>query len=106
MHFTEDGTLMMVATNPFTRVVEYDLDTDHEALVPVWSYGEANQEYAFALGDARVMDNGNVWYCGGAARFCREVTRDGDVLWEWWIDHGLVLGNVILADDLRVGERG
>jgi hypothetical protein len=67
---------------PFSRAVEYALDTDAGTATLVWSAHATPQLEDFALGYAQRLSNGNTLITYGAARQVQEVSPDGALVWD------------------------
>ena len=85
-HYTADGTLMVSTKNrdrgDETWVREYSLDDKAETLTEVWRFGEGEGLYGATEGEALVLAGGNVLHNYGSLPVVREVTREGEVVWE------------------------
>ena len=66
---------------PYSRVIEVDPKTDDV----VWEYKAQppQQFYSGHISGAQRLDRGNVLICEGTAGRLFEVTRKGEVIWEW-----------------------
>jgi hypothetical protein len=73
-HRAEDDTELVVR--------EYELDEAGEALVEVWSFGEGEGEIGRQMGEAHRLAGGNTLHNFGTHAVLREVTRDGQVVWD------------------------
>jgi hypothetical protein len=111
-NWSDDGTLMMVSTNQVgenpndkeTVAVEYTVDDSKKQLTEIWSYGSGEGLQAFALGQARRLDNGNTLISWGSGGILREVTPEGDVVWQLSASAGNFFGQVELMSDPYTGE--
>lgn len=78
-----DDRLLVFETDPQTNstgAAEFLIDDEAENLSPVWSYdGDITSLY---LGQARRLDNGDTFVNFGQGATMREVTPDGEVVWE------------------------
>jgi len=98
-----DGHLLLSArrdqTAEETVVREYALDEADETLEQVWTFGEDQGVYARVLGEARRLANGDTLHNYGSAVRVREVTEDGEVVWEiHWSDGGILGATWPLSD--------
>jgi hypothetical protein len=80
--FGPDGTVSMVSTLDETEGIVYSIDDENQALTQVWSTGEGEGLYAFALGENRPLANGNRLVSFGSAAVIREVDENEQVVWE------------------------
>lgn len=94
--YLSDGHLLLSArrdpTAEETVAREYALDEAHEQLDQVWSFGEGQGVYARILGEVRRLPNGDTLHNYGSANRIREVTADGEVVWEIHWGGGGTLG--------------
>ena len=102
-HFWGDG--MVVFDNGYhhdtkSRVVEYAVDQDARTLELVWSYDDPEGRFVPLLGDGRKLPSGNVLPSWTSLGILKEITRDGDVVWEAEADLGEGLGRVRWIEDL------
>lgn len=96
-----DGTLLMFATDPDTDTtmgVRYSIDDDAQTLTETWRY-DTDIESLY-LGQARLLDNGNYWISTGAGAVMREVTPEGEILWQATAPDGQTFGQFELLDSL------
>ena len=109
-HFTADGTLLVSThvpdTNRQQRAREYFIDSDDQTLVEIWTYGEGVDHYAVYAGEAFRLDNGNTLISYGTSSDIREVTPDGDVVWEVRWPSTYLIGHITPIDDLYEINRG
>jgi hypothetical protein len=83
--------------------IEYELTDD--GLVEVWSHDLDDGDLsALALGQVRRLSNGNTLINYGAAGALREVTPDGEVVWEALPPSPLGFAQVQLFDDWYAPE--
>ena len=77
-----DNGMHRVRALSTSRVIEVDPTTDDV----VWSYeGQpAEQFFSGHISGATRLPNGNTLVCEGTAGRLIEVTRTGEVVWEWW----------------------
>lgn len=78
----DDGTITMTSTNQTSMAIAYEIDDANKTLTKVWSHGEDDDVYTFALGENHLLDNGNYLVNFGSAATLREVTPEGEVVWE------------------------
>lgn len=71
---------------PQSRAVEYRLDEVNRTATLVWEYRPSPPLYAFALGFAQRLPNGNTLVCFGTAQRIIEVDPSGRKRWEIAID--------------------
>ena len=100
-HWTDDGTLMMLSyTDDITPVaIEYDVNTERGHMREIWSETAAPGGIAM-LGQARRLENGNVFINYGGKGLMRELTPDGEIVWELSSSLGTWFGNVRPGDAL------
>lgn len=57
---------------------------------PVWSYGAKESERFFSsfISGAQRLKNGNTLICSGENGRIFEVTERGEIVWEYWNEHG------------------
>ncbi len=57
---------------------------------PVWSYRseDPTEFYSFFISGAQRLPNGNTLVCSGAQGRFFEVTREGEIVWEYWNPFG------------------
>ena len=69
------------AASPYSQIIEVDPRTDEI----VWRYQPSTHEQFFSghLSSAQRLDLGNVLICEGTPGRLFEVTRKGEVVWEW-----------------------
>jgi hypothetical protein len=68
---------------PFSRAIEYKIDEDEKTAHVIWQYRHTPDIYAFAMGSAQRLGNGNTligW--GSASTTLTEVTPNGTVVYE------------------------
>jgi len=85
-NFTSTGTLLTSSKGEDsareTVIREYRVDEATETLVEVWSFGEGEGIYGDVMGEAHRLANGNTLHNYGSASRIREVTPDGQVVWD------------------------
>jgi hypothetical protein len=104
-YITDDGTLLLStrvsADGDETVVREYELDSGAETLRQIWSFGEGQGIYGSELGEAHRLPGGNTLHNYGNAVRLREVTDDGEIVWEiHWIGIVRVMGRSSPLEDL------
>lgn len=57
---------------------------------PLWSYGAKESERFFSsfISGAQRLTNGNTLICSGENGRIFEVTADGEIVWDYWNEHG------------------
>ncbi len=81
-------------------VREYVEHHDSRSLELIWSYGEGNGIDARFAGEAHRLPGGNTLHNTGTTPRVREITPDGDVVWDMrWSGYRL-LGRTIFLEDL------
>ncbi len=104
--WTADDTLIMITTEDIedgrheTTAVEYAIDDDAQTLDEIWSHGDGEGIYVLVQGTARDLDNGNRLINFGSSGLVREVTIEGDVVWELSARAGAAFGNTVPFSDL------
>ena len=101
--WTADGTLLLITTDDTineTTAVEYALDDDAQTMDEIWSHGDGENIYVLVQGTARDLDNGNRLVNFGSAGTVREVTLEGEVVWEMSVGAGSAFGNTVPFSDL------
>ena len=85
-YMTEAGTLLTSTKDEEggreTVVREYEIDADSEALVEIWSFGDGEGVYGDTMGEGHRLSGGNTLHNYGSAARLREVTADGQVVWD------------------------
>jgi hypothetical protein len=101
--WTAEGNLLMITTDDEineTTAVEYAVDDGAQTLDEVWSHGDGERIYVLVQGTARDLENGNRLVNFGSAGLIREVTLEGDVVWELEARAGYAFGNSVPFTDL------
>jgi hypothetical protein len=115
--FTDAGTLLvstkLTAANPYydprldtLAVREYELDYANKTLREIWSFGEDQAIAGVTAGEAHRLPNGNTLHNYGSGARTREITPDGDMVWDVkWPDgdsegRGRLQGRSIFVEDL------
>ncbi len=105
VHYTADRTILVsskgVDETKETVLREYALDEERQVLVEVFSFGEGEGVYGDVLGEADYTAGGNILHNYGDASRLREITPDGDVVWDvlWDADY---IGRSTPLSDLYV----
>jgi hypothetical protein len=85
-HLTEQGTLLLSSElredGEETVVREYALDDERQTLQLVWSYGEGEGILAEVMGEAHRLPGGNTLHNYGSATRVRELSPEGDIVWD------------------------
>ena len=83
-----------------TVVREYAIDEKTQTLQEVWSFGEGEGIHADTAGEAHRLLNGNTLHNYGSSGHLREVTSDGEIVWEVEWAGTRLLGRSVFIDDL------
>ncbi len=101
--FTEDGTLLVSTYReemiPEGVVREYELDGDAETLRQVWHFGAGEYLWTVTAGEAHRLPGGNTLHNLGSGGRLREITPEGQVVWDVAFGERL-LGRTVFVDDL------
>lgn len=85
-YYTEAGTLLVSSrgedNDTETVIREYALREDTQTLEEIWSFGEGEGIYGDVMGEAHRLPGGNTLHNMGSAVQLREVTPDGQVVWD------------------------
>ena len=102
---SNDNMLLFTASSNglSSGAVEYELNESTGELTEVWSYGMDEGNYAVFLGQATRLDNGNTLINFGAGGTVREVTPEGDVVWQLSLPDGQSFSQGRLIHDLPIG---
>ncbi len=102
--YTDAGTLLLSTADASpgteTLVREYELDEQSETLRQVWSFGQGEGVYGDQLGEAWRLPDGNTLHNMGTAQRLREITPDGDVVWDLSWTRGSFIGRSEPIEDL------
>ncbi len=94
--FTDEGTLLLSTLNgepgDETLVREYALDEANETLVQVFAFGAGEGIYGDELGEAWRLPGGNTLHNMGTAQRIREITPEGEVVWDLSWSRGSFVG--------------
>ncbi len=103
-HYTSDGTLLVSACvtedGEETVAREYELDEEGQLLHQVWSFGEGEGVYGQVMGEAHRLPGGNTLHNYGSGTRVREITPDGEVVWDLTFSSGTYLGRTTPIADL------
>lgn len=107
--YTENDTLLLTSTYDSgdgleTIVVEYAIDPVDHVLEEIWSYGTGEGLYAHSGSQACRLANDNTLVSWGTTGVVREVTPEGELVWELQADAGNAFLGVTLVDDLYEGQ--
>ncbi|UCG50524.1 MAG: hypothetical protein JSW58_09955, partial [Candidatus Latescibacterota bacterium] len=82
---TDDGTIL-VFDNGVRREYSTVIELDPVTKEIVWEYSSDPREDFFSptKGSAQRLPNGNTLICDGDSGRTFEVTRDGEIVWEWF----------------------
>ena len=115
--FTDAGTLLvstkLTEANPYydrrldtLAAREYELDYKTKTLHQIWSYGEDQGIAGITAGEAHRLPNGNTLHNYGSGARTREITPDGELVWDVkWPDgdsegRGRLQGRSIFLENL------
>lgn len=106
-NWTADGTLLLSAQVAGEERVqfarEFALEPDTGGLEQVWSYA-TDERYAECSGEAVRVEGGNTLLNYGCGAAIREVTPDGEVVWD--VETGALIGHQTPIADLYAVNRG
>lgn len=107
VHITDAGTLLLsthtVSGELETVAREYTLDNKAQTLTQIWSFGVGEGVHASTAGEAHRLPGGNTLHNYGSDGRFREVTSDGEIVWEVQFPHGgeqRLVGRSIFTDSL------
>ena len=105
IRYTQDHTLivsthLLQGPGQQQRIREYSLDDASETLTQVWEYGEGADIYAPTWGEASRLPNGNTILNTGSEPLIREVTTDGETVWELEWGGSKTLGHMTFIEGL------
>lgn len=108
--FTPEGHLLtsthLYEDHDTQVVLEYEVDDESKTLRTVWSWGWDDPIWAKYSGEAQRLANGNTLVNYGTEGWIRELTPEGDVVWEVWFGDELLLGHSTLVSDLYALDQG
>jgi len=85
-HYTEAGTLITSSyradEDDELVVREYELDEQTRTLTEIWSFGEGQGIHAETMGEVHRLPGGNTLHNYGSGARLREVTPEGEVVWD------------------------
>ncbi len=112
-NYSPDGTVIAstheVGAGQVQFAREYQVDTENEAMVVIWDYGDEVLDYASYGGEAWRLDNGNTFITYGTGGAIREITMDRRTAWqlEWPMDpNSHLVGHFTYLDDLYALNQG
>lgn len=100
--WTDEGTLLMASELEDTAesgVLEYVLSEGGTTLEETWSYGEGEGLFSFAEGKVHRLENGNTLATWCTAGTTREISPEGEVVWELSADVGTSINEVVFFHD-------
>lgn len=107
LNYLENGHLLLSTAvyndgpnNDETAAREYEVDDETQTLHEVWNFGLGEGIYAETAGEAHRLANGNTLHNYGSGGRIREVTSDGEVVWDVEWGDGRLLGRTVLLEDL------
>ncbi len=102
--FTPAGTLLTSShdAEPGQEILvrEYELDADAETLREIWSFGLGEGLFGDEMGEAWRLPGGNTMHNLGTAQRLREITPDGEVVWDLGWSRGSFIGRSEGIEDL------
>ena len=85
-YYTDTGTVLLSSKveddGEETVLREYALDEQNHALVEVFSFGEGEGIYGDTMGEADYTPGGHILHNYGSSPRLREVSLDGEVVWD------------------------
>jgi hypothetical protein len=103
-HFTAEGTLLTSTLDgePGQEMLvrEYDLDEEQQTLRQRWSFGQGEGLYGDEMGEAWRLPGGHTLHNMGTAQRLREITPDGEVVWDLGWSRGSFIGRSEGIEDL------
>ncbi|MFT4975382.1 MAG: hypothetical protein ACI8S6_001269 [Myxococcota bacterium] len=98
--WTDDGTLTLLSypDDSPARAIEYAVSAEG-TMEELWSY-ERDRSGTTLLGQVRRLPNGNTFISFGGMGEMREVTPEGEVVWQLNASLGSWFGNAVLLDTL------
>jgi hypothetical protein len=106
VHWTADGTILLTSSGRLddgeleTWASEYAVDEDSGTMEEIWTYGRGLGIHAYALGEAHRLPHGNTLVNWGTAGLLREISQDGEVLWEMVPEEGAFFGRTWFLEDI------
>ncbi len=81
-------------------VREYALDRKDRVLREVWRFGDGDGIRATNAGEAHRLPGGNTLHNTGTTPRIREITPEGDVVWDLAFSGTKLMGRMVLLPDL------
>ena len=101
---TQAGTLLLSthasALTDEVMVREYTLDEEAQRLEQVWSHGQGQGLQAPLGGDVHRLPGGDTLHSTGSGSRIREITPEGEVVWDLAMPTGTYLGRTTPIEDL------
>jgi hypothetical protein len=102
--FTPEGNLLvstqLTGANEYYQsnydtlaVREYELDYDNKIIRQVWAFGEDQEIAGNYAGEAHRLENGNTLHNFGTGSRMREITAEGELVWDVKFPDGNTEGN-------------
>ncbi len=88
-HYVQGGTILLTSSLDWgdeTAAREYEVDWENGVLRQVWSWGVGQGYIAPQVGDSVRLDNGHTLINYGINAEVREVTPEGELVWEVYFD--------------------
>ncbi len=102
--WTPEGTLLLSShlspSDDDALVREYIVDDATQTLTQIWAFGQGDGIDAANAGEAHRLPNGNTLHNTGTDPRVRELTPDGEVVWDVKWSGDRLLGRTIFLDDL------
>ena len=102
--WTDAGTLLVSSqaspTSHDAVVREYTLDEEHETLVELWNQGLGDGIDADYAGEAHRLPGGNTLHNTGTTPRVREITPEGDIVWDLSFSGYRLIGRTTFIQDL------
>jgi hypothetical protein len=102
--WTEERTLLMSSQqgpdNIDALVREYTLDEESQTLTQIWAIGAGDGITARHAGEAHRLPGGNTLHNTGTTPRVRELTAEGQVVWDLAFEGDRLLGRTIWLSDL------
>ncbi len=81
----------------------YDV-REPRALTETWTHGRGEGIFGMALGEARQLTDGNILCNFGTGGIVRELTPDGEIVWEYQVPMNMSLGQTRWLPDAYSGR--
>ncbi len=106
-YYTEEGTLLLSSKYSDGHTLqtvarEYIVDDKSRALREVWNFGEDGGLFADTAGEAHRLPAGNTLHNYGSSGRVREVTSDGQIVWDIDWPGERLIGRSVFLNDLYV----